>query len=94
MRLVMASLVMFTWGVGLVVADAGAPRPVALTGTDGEFGPGLEPGITSVSFAADEHDYASPVMNNSGESVFIATIAGPGITADNDTGIWAYRNGP
>ncbi len=74
-------------------AIAVPPRPVAVTGTDGPFGPGLGAGVVFTVFQADEDTAGNPVMNNAGDMVFVGTIAGPGVTAANDTGLWVYRNG-
>jgi len=66
---------------------------VALTGTDGFYGPGLGTGIKFASFHTDDELFCNPVMNNRGDIVFRATITGTGITADNDKGLWLYQNG-
>jgi len=78
---------------GPTVAQSGPPRPVALTGTDGEFGPGLGAAVEFAAFEADGYSEASPAINARGGVVFIATLSGDGVTADNDTGIWVYRRG-
>lgn len=76
-----------------VHAQSGPPRPIALTGTDGEYGPNLGSGIEFFRFDADVNFYASPVTNNNDDVAFIATLTGPGVTGDNDTGLWVYRGG-
>lgn len=78
---------------GLAEAQTGSPRPVALTDTDGAFGPGLGVGIEFAALEADGHTEAAPAINAAGDVVFIATLAGDGVTSDNDTGIWVYRHG-
>lgn len=70
-----------------------APRPVALTGTDGAFGPGLGPGVFFSAFASADEPLATPAMNRNGESIFLATLVGLGIDATNDQGIWVERGG-
>ncbi|MCG8404105.1 MAG: hypothetical protein MI923_02790 [Phycisphaerales bacterium] len=77
----------------IVYAQSRTPRPIALTGTDGEFGPGLANDIEFLRFDADVNFYASPVMNNHDGVAFIATLTGPGVTGDNDTGLWVCRGG-
>ncbi|MFH0946708.1 MAG: choice-of-anchor tandem repeat NxxGxxAF-containing protein [Planctomycetota bacterium] len=67
--------------------------PIALTGTDGRYGPRLGPGVHFVSFQADAHLFANPALSQRGAVVFVGTIAGAGVDASKDTGVWVYRRG-
>ena len=91
--LVVASLFCLLGSVSGAQPTTGPSRPVALTGTDGFYGPGLGTGIKFASFHTDDELFCNPVMNNRGDIVFRATITGTGITADNDKGLWLYQNG-
>ena len=83
--------VSFAWG------QSGPLRPVALTGTDGDYGPQLGAGVTFSNFTADPNQYvwkpSAPAVNNSGELVTLGTLTGTGVDASNNAGVWAYRHG-
>ena len=66
------------------ISPGGSPEPRVVTGTDGLLGPGLGTGVTFTSFPAS----FAGVFSNAGELFTRATIAGPGVTSANDTGIW------
>jgi len=53
----------------------------------GQQAPGLEDGVQFVSFPG------APVINRNGDVVFVAMVAGPGVTEANNEGIWIRRNG-
>jgi hypothetical protein len=71
-----------------LTALAGSLQPVALTGTDGAYGPQLGPGIQFVAFATSDLDAASPALNSAGQAAFLARLIGTGISPSNDTGVW------
>ncbi len=72
---------------------SGPFHPVALTGTDGLYGPGLGVGIEFDRFDADDELFANPVMNERGDILFRATLRGAGVTSSNDGGLWLYQDG-
>ena len=69
-------------------ALAGPPRPIALTGTDGAYGPGLGSGISFTTFSTTDQLAASPALNSQGKAAFLGRLEGTGISSINDTGIW------
>ncbi len=75
-----------TWCFGVVTAAA-APeiRTVALTG---DQAPGTAPGVVFSNF-----NNVDPVINNAGQTAFYGILAGPGVSTDNDRGIWSEGAG-
>ncbi|MFG0328083.1 MAG: choice-of-anchor tandem repeat NxxGxxAF-containing protein [Phycisphaerales bacterium JB037] len=73
------------------IADAQL-APIALTGTDGPLGPGLGSGVQFSGFELGNF-LGGPSLSSGGSVVFGAVLAGAGIDASNDTGIWARRGG-
>jgi len=92
-----AMLALAVLAVATTHAQTPTLRPVALTGTDGPFGPGLGVGVTFSQFTtADlgQFEDGTPTLNGAGQSIFLATLSGPGIVPGvNDTGIWTDRGG-
>jgi hypothetical protein len=86
-----AGLLAVMAGTSLSFAGSGPLRPVALTGTDGEFGPGRGAGIVFSGFSPAA-GLGSPSISSNGAVAFLATIAGPGITSSSNTGVWAVRS--
>ncbi len=77
---------------GLATASwAGTPQPIALTQVAGEYGPQLGVGVVFTQFDADGYTHANPIINNASEVLFVGTIGGTGVTADNDTGLWVRK---
>ena len=63
---------------------------IALTGSSGTtlgFGPGLGAGVDFASFD-------NAFLNSNGDVAFVGTVAGTGVVASNDTGIWSRVGGP
>ena len=60
---------------------------LALLVRDGDAAPGAPAGSTFADFGA------RPVLSAAGGAVFAATIAGDGVTSENDTGLWTDRSG-
>jgi hypothetical protein len=94
-----AALVLAT---GSSVALATGPvRPLALTGTDGPYGPGLGPGVTFSNMVLIKTVHpefgtnipSAPTISGSGAVVFGGNLAGPGISTANGSGYWAARGG-
>lgn len=84
-----------------VAMGVGPVRPIALTGTDGPFGPNLGPGVvfTNMVLTKTVHPEfgtiipAGPCISGTGSVVFGGNIAGSGVTGANNSGIWAARGG-
>ncbi len=64
------------YGIWLANPD-GSIRPIAIPGT-------AAPGTTGVF-----KDTSEPVLNALGQVAFSASLSGPGVFSNNDTGIWA-----
>ncbi len=60
---------------------------LALLARDGDAAPGAPAGSTFADFGA------RPVLSAAGDAVFFAKVAGEGVTAENDTGLWTDRSG-
>lgn len=58
-------------------------RALALVALEGEQAPGTASGVDF------EGIVPSPVLNAAGQTVFLATVSGSGVTSLNDRGIWA-----
>ncbi len=61
--------------------------PVAMTGTDGELGPQLGPGVTFSRFT-------EPRINSGGTVAFGAGLSGEGVTVQTNGGIWRADAAP
>lgn len=59
-----------------------AQMPGHVIARDGDPAPGMQGGVTFKGFN-------SVVINNLGATAFVGGLQGPGVTADNDTGLWA-----
>lgn len=58
---------------------------------EGDIAPGFGSNFKFTAFrSADSYD---PIINSNGDVSFVADVTGPGITAQNDSGLWAQRNG-
>lgn len=64
--------------------------PVSVVALSGQPAPGLPIGVT---FNAADFAFGFGYLNNTGHVAFLAFVEGPGITADNDRGIWVGRPG-
>lgn len=71
---------------GFAGADPVERRIVALSGTDGPLGPGLGPGISYIGFGRSQIDEAGAVA-------FVGSLTGPGVTSQNQSGLWHERGG-
>lgn len=58
---------------------------------EGDLAPGLNGSATFSNFRTENFQY--PIINANGDAAFMADVAGPGITTQNDSGLWAQRNG-
>jgi hypothetical protein len=72
--------------VGAVLPDV---RTIALMG---QPAPGLD-GFSFGQFATNTNAYRGIHLNDQGETVFLATLAGPGVSATDDEILWASRQG-
>lgn len=69
---------------------AGSPDNLQLIARLGDAAPGLDSGVTFSSFAPDSGGTRKFFTFNSlGQIAFQARVTGPGISNDNDVGIWA-----
>ncbi len=59
-----------------------AQAPVHVIARDGDPAPDTQSGVTFKGFS-------SVVINNLGSTAFVSGLDGPGVTSDNDTGLWA-----
>ena len=79
----------FRFTVGTVFTDAlyfGTPGNLQLIALEGIQAPGLAPGVLLDEFIGGaDHP---PAFNHAEQALFYASLSGPGITADNDEGIW------
>lgn len=64
--------------------------PVSVVALSGQPAPGLPIGVT---FSPIDFAFGFGYLNNTGQVAFLAFVAGPGITPDNDRGIWVGRPG-
>jgi hypothetical protein len=65
---------------------SGAPDSLALVAREGDHAPGTEDGVV---FAKLSDPYDTLILNAAGQTAFFAQLAGSGISATNDFGIWA-----
>ncbi|MAT72149.1 MAG: hypothetical protein CMJ58_21795 [Planctomycetaceae bacterium] len=70
---------------GIWLYEDGALTTIARTGVAGP-GPALEPGDYFVALD-------SPILNDVSTVVFKGQVAGAGVDASNDRGLWTYQNG-
>ncbi len=69
-------------------ASAGLPITYEVVAMTGDAAPDVESGVQFDRFEA-------PIINNRGDVLFHASLAGEGITIDNDSGLWLYdQEGP
>lgn len=61
----------------------GAADDIMLVAREGEQAAGMDPGVTYANFAID-----TPALNARGQTAFLASVTGPGITASNDRALW------
>jgi hypothetical protein len=59
---------------------------------EGQHAPGMPDGV-AFGWASSAPSFSELALNARGDTVFKATLQGPGITSDNVKGIWAERNG-
>ncbi|MEZ6193654.1 MAG: hypothetical protein R3C45_20620 [Phycisphaerales bacterium] len=63
-----------------------SPGTLTLTAREGDTAPDTEPGVTFNAVGA-------PLLNNTGQIAFLATLTGTGITGTNNRGIWMGHPG-
>ena len=71
------------FAAGLCFAQDIEYRTVALRG---DAAPGTDPGTTFFSFE-------DPMIDDEGNTAFVATLFGTGVTSDNQRGLWVERDG-
>ncbi len=64
----------------------GTPDGIQLAVREGDAAPGTSDG-------QNFSDLSSVLFNDAGDIAFRARLTGPGVTADNDFGVWAKKNG-
>ncbi len=72
---------------GHAAADPVQRRIIALSGTDGPLGPGLGPGVVF-----SPTGLAGPTLDEDGDVAFRGVLSGPGVTSQNNQGIWLDRD--
>lgn len=80
-------------GLLLCVATLSATAqnvPISVVALSGQQAPGMPAGVT---FSAIDFAFGFGYLNNTGHVAFLAFVQGPGITPDNDRGIWVGRPG-
>jgi hypothetical protein len=73
---------------GLWTRGSGATTQAFRTGMQA---PGLPAGVTINRVAGGLS--AAPTINDSGDFAFLATLAGPGVSAENEQSLWSSRGG-
>jgi hypothetical protein len=71
--------------VGLESLWSGAPGNIALLAKQGDQAPGMAVGIKYTTLGSS---YLTPPISASGQSVFIGSFAGSGVTSSNNTALW------
>ena len=73
-----------------IPSGAAAVVPARIVAYSGRQAPGLS-GITFQTFrrVATGFDYSAPAINRSGKVAFVATLAGAGVNATNNTSLWS-----
>jgi hypothetical protein len=61
----------------------GGGSGLALVAREGSPAPGTEIGVNFISY------FSEPVLNNSGQTAFSASLSGTGVDGSNNSGIWA-----
>ncbi|MEX0642840.1 MAG: choice-of-anchor tandem repeat NxxGxxAF-containing protein [Pirellulales bacterium] len=73
---------------GVWIAENNAsPRPLAVTGDEGIYGPGLGPGFSYSEFQDDI------VINSSSDVAWFGSVSGPGTNDGNNRGVWHSKSG-
>jgi hypothetical protein len=69
---------------------ADGPGGLALVAREGDPAPGTPRGVV---FGGDVSVFSEPVINNTGQTAFVAGLIGIGVTSSNDLGIWSQGSG-
>ena len=77
-------------GRGIWVDTDGGMTKVA---AEGDRAPGTEAGVTFGDFPTSSGGDFAPVLSNLGQVAFYAEVEGPGVTEENEGGIWSTVSG-
>ena len=76
---------------GLLLSGAAVAAEVRTVALSGQSAPGTEPGTTFLRFTS--FPFFGPPISAEGTAALFARLDGPGVTFDNDSGVWLEADG-